>query len=106
MIKSSGNGLVLPSGAPAAPLPSGSIVITIEAAPGENDGIEGATSENVVARCVYPDGFVKNHQTNGVEDLLGKVFGQLRGRYGVTGDIKVTSLPDAVEAGATIEVEV
>ena len=65
-----GTGTVLP-GAPSASLPAGKLVITIEAAPGENDGIEGAVSENVMARCVYPDGFVRNHQTNSPEDLFG-----------------------------------
>lgn len=102
---SSGTGVIVP-GAPVASLPAGKNVITIDAAPGENDGIEGAVSENVIARCVYPDGFVKNHQTNSVTDLFTKVTNQLRNRYGVTGDIKVIKLPDAVIAGATIEVEI
>jgi hypothetical protein len=101
----SGSGTVLP-GSPSASLPPGKVVVTIEAAPGENDGIEGAASENVMARCVYPDGFVKNHQTNSPEDLFGKVANQLRNRYGVTGEINVVKLPDEVTAGATIEMEI
>lgn len=101
----SGSGTVLP-GSPSASLPAGKVVVTIDAAPGENAGIEGAVSENVMARCIYPDGFPKNHQTNSPQDLFGKVVNILRNRYGVTGDVKVVKLPPAVVEGATIELEI
>jgi hypothetical protein len=106
----SGSGTVLP-GQSTASLPAGSVTITIEAAPGENDGLfdaqgNPAVSENVMARCVYPDGFIKNHQTNSPQDLFGKVVNMLRNRYGVTGDITMVSLPDAVTAGSKIEVNI
>jgi hypothetical protein len=110
MLIPNGRGTVLP-GSPVASLPAGKAVISIEAAPGENDGLfdqdgKPAVSENVMAKCVYPDGFVKNHQTSSVTDLFGKVATQLRNRYGVTGEIKVLKLPDEVKAGTTIEVEI
>jgi len=103
-LSTSGTGTVTPS-SPITTLPAGKLTITIEAAPGENDGIEGAVSENVVARCLYPD-FVKNHQTNSVTDLFAKVCNTLRNRFGVTGDIKVIKMPDALTAGSTFELEI
>lgn len=101
------SGAVLPPGSvpPVATLPPGKVTVTVESAPGENDGIEGATSENVVAKCVYPDGFTKNHQTNSPQDLAVKVLNTLRSRYGVA-EVNVTKLPEQVVAGATIELEV
>lgn len=120
----SGTAVILPPGsvAPKASLPSGTITITVESAPGENDGLFArdangnvildaesnptpAVSENVVAKCVYPDGFTKNHQTNSPADLVGKIINQLRSYYGVT-EAKVISLPEAVTAGATFEMEI
>jgi hypothetical protein len=101
----SGRGTVLPGSPDAEPL-SGTVTVAIESAPGENDGIEGAVSESKMARCVYPDGYVKNHQVNTPQDLADKVIAQIRGRYGNAGDITVTKLPAAIEAGETLTLEV
>ncbi len=119
-----GRGTVLPPGTfpPKASLSAGKVTITIEAAPGENDGLFArdekgkvildendnpvpAVSENMVAKCVYPDGFTKNHQTNSPQDLVAKILVQLRSHYGVT-EAKVVSLPEALTAGAIIELEI
>lgn len=108
----SGTGTVLAPGmaAPVASLPPGKTIITIESAVGENDGLldkdgKPAVSENLMVRCVYPDGFAKSHQVAKPEDLAPRVTGILRGRYGVTGEIKIIKLP-ALKAGETIEVEI
>lgn len=47
---------------------------------------------------IYPDGFIKWHQTTGIDDLLAKVKGTLFGRFGIT-DYTVDSAPAGVEVG-------
>lgn len=93
-IKIESKGLVLPQGEPVAELAEGAHTVTVE-----------AICDDGLIRCVYPDGFVKHHQAATVEELLGKVTSQLRGRYGVS-DIQFTSAPKELTAGATITVEV
>jgi hypothetical protein len=118
-----GTGAVLPPGSvpPIATLPPGPVVITINSAVGENDGLfvrneQGALvlengepipapSEHTMVQCSYPDGFVKNHQVVDAADLVAKVMNVLRFRYGVDGEIAVVSVPE-LTAGATIELEV
>lgn len=93
--KLSGAGVVLPSGTPVAVLPPGKHSVAI-------DGFD----ESGCVRCVYPDGFIKHHQVEAVDGLAARVVSQIRGRYGVTGEIIVTKLPEALAAGEIIEVEV
>ena len=87
-------------------LPAGTHTITIESAKGENDGIEGAVSENLMARCVYPDGYTKSHQVKTVEDLAARVIVVLRSHFGVEGDIHIASLPESLSAGQSLTVEI
>src|SRR4051812_15695951 len=121
MANTSGSGAVIP-GEPVASLPAGTVTVTVESAVGENDGLfvrdengelvldsgekVPATSENLMARCVYPDGFVKNHQVKTTADLAEKVLLTIKNRYGVAGDVTVTAMPEAVATGATIVMEV
>jgi len=108
--------------APAAGLATGKYSITFESAVGENDGLfvrdeKGdlvldngepipAESEHLMVKLVYPGGYTKNHQAATPEDLVSKVVGVLRGRYGVPSEIKIAALPKQLAAGAAIEVEV
>lgn len=89
-IKIESKGLVLPQGAPVASLAEGEHTVTVE-----------AICDDGLIRCVYPDGFVKHHQAETVEDLLGKVTSQLRGRYGVL-DVQFTGVPKKIAAGQSI----
>jgi hypothetical protein len=118
-----GDGTVLAPGMadPVATLPEGAITVTIDAVVGENDGLfvrdengnlvleDGepvpAPSENFMVRCVYPDGFAKNHQVATPADLAPKVIGILRGRFGKAGEINVLSLPEELAVGQTLTLE-
>ncbi len=84
-------GAVLPPGStsPTGTLPEGGYSITV-------DGFD----ESGLVRCVYPDGFVKHHQAEAVDDLAGKVARQVQARYGAS-DVQFTGVPKAIKAGAT-----
>jgi len=87
-------GAVLPPGSTThAALESGTQTVSI-------DGLD----ESGMVRCVYPDGFVKHHQAETVENLATKVTGQLRGRYGLA-EVVFTAVPKALEAGEAFTVE-
>jgi hypothetical protein len=91
----SGAGAVLPPGSlPAAPLPEGKLAVRI-------DGFD----DSGLVRCVYPGGFVKHHQADGVEALAVQVVNQIRGRHGLT-EVKLAAVPKAVEPGQSFTVEV
>lgn len=90
-----GSGSVLPAGsvAPAASLPEGENVVTV-------DHIE---EDGGLVNCVYPDGFAYSHGAADVSELLTKVTGQLKGRYGWS-EVTFVSVPADIEPGATITV--
>lgn len=52
----------------------------------------------------YPDGFQKWHQAKDIVELLGKIGGTLKGRYGIEG-YAILSTPGALELG-DIDIEV
>lgn len=88
-------GLVLPPGAqsPVASLAAGEHTVTVE-----------AICDDGLIRCVYPDGFVKHHQAESMEDLLGKIVNNLRARYGVW-DVQFTGIPKDIAAGQVITIQ-
>jgi hypothetical protein len=90
----SGEGQVLPAGSapPKATLPA-SYAVSI-------DGFD----ESGMIRCVYPDGFVKHHQADTVEELAAKLVNQLRGRYGAT-DVAFATAPKSIAAGESFTVK-
>lgn len=107
---------------PVASLSAGEQTITIEHVSGENDGLfqqddQGnlvldknkapipAKSGRFMVKCVYPDGFAKNHQVTTPQDLAAQVLPVLRFRYGAT-ECNITRLPDSLTAGSTLTVEV
>lgn len=94
-IKTNAAGAVLPPGtAPAAAeLSAGGYEVRI-------DGFD----DSGLIRCVYPDGFIKHHQAETVEELAGKVASQIKGRYGAS-EVKFTSAPKALKAGQAFSVE-
>jgi len=55
-----------------------------------------------VATVTYPDGFTKSHQASDVAELLPKVDGTLRGRYGVRGYV-FEVVPESIEQGSLIK---
>jgi hypothetical protein len=106
----SGTGTVMPAGtlAASASLPSGKFTVTIvELHPENGYDAEGKPrpSEHLEALCVYPDGWERSHQIKTVEDVLARVIGQLRGRYGA-GEVKILKAPKELKSGAVIELEV
>lgn len=109
-MKPQGIGTVLPEGTIPMRhgLTDGAAEVRIEAVDPENGYDETGKpvpSDHMHARCVYPCGFVKDHQVKDVEDLLPKVVSQLRGRYGVQ-EVKITKAPKSLAAGGIIAVEV
>lgn len=83
-------GSVLPAGTLEKISLDGAVELTLKIAEySDQDGMQ-------IAQVVYPDGFVKNHQTETVEDLLGKVSNQLRGRYGVV-KFDIDKVPGALK---------
>ena len=93
-IKTNAVGAVLPPGStpPAASLPE-SYAVTI-------DGFD----ESGLVRCVYPDGFVKHHQADTVEELAAQVSNQLKGRYGAS-EVPFKAVPKKLNAGESFTVE-
>lgn len=85
-------GAVLPATPGTIPLAADSAV-TI-------DGFD----ESGLIRCIYPDGFVKHHQADSVEELAVKVANQLKARHGVS-DVPFASAPKALKAGETFTVK-
>lgn len=86
----SGTGLVLPAGhnKETISLEGLDLIVTLEKVAGENEGLfdangEPATSEHLMADCVYPDGFKKSHQVKGVADLAEKITNIMKSRYGL-----------------------
>jgi hypothetical protein len=109
MVETTATGTVLPPGT-AAPkiLTPGEAKILVEAVDPENGyDAEGKPrpSEHFMARCVYPDGWVKAHQVKTIEDLLPRIVNQLRWRFGIT-EVKFIQTPSELKAGVTITVEV
>jgi hypothetical protein len=113
----SGSGVMLKPGMvpPTEPLANGPCKVVIEAVTPENppgmkppldaEGKPLPIDESFMARCVYPDGFVKEHQVKSVQDLLPKVINQIRSRYGFA-EANITALPKQLKAGTAIELEV
>ena len=66
--------------------------------------IDPSGSGDVLARCRYPDGFIKHHQCAGVLDLLPKIISQIRARYG-TEEVNIVEVPQALDAGSVIRME-
>jgi hypothetical protein len=99
------SGAVLPPGTlkPNARLPAGTYAITIQSA----DPVGTNPDDGVYATCVYPDGWVKDHQVlpDDPAGLFEKIVGQLRGKYGA-GEVQLVSLPSEVKAGTQVTVEV
>ena len=54
-----------------------------------------------IASVTYPDGFTKSHQADDVADLLTKVTGTLRARYGVR-EFNFSAVPEKLEKGVII----
>ena len=109
-MKTSGTGTVLPPGMIAAKhgLTDGTAEVHIKALNPENgydDEGKPRPGEHVMAECVYPGGFSREHQVKAVEDLLPRVINQLRGRYGVT-EVTITKAPKELKAGEIIVMEV
>lgn len=76
-VSASGTGSVLPPG--TLPKVSLSNATSISVVVLEVENQQGMT----IVKTQYPDGFVKNHNADTVEQLLGKITNQLKGRYGV-----------------------
>lgn len=92
-IKPNATGAVLPAGStPASVTLPATYTVTI-------DGFD----DSGLVRCVYPDGFVKHHQSEAVDDLAAKVVNQLRGRYGA-GEVTFAAVPKAIKAGQSFTV--
>lgn len=99
------SGAVLPPGTmkPQASIAAGTYEVTVQSA----EPVGSDPAAGVYATCVYPDGWVKDHQVmpDDAAGLFEKIVGQLRGRYGA-GEVKLLAAPKKVAAGATIKVEV
>lgn len=94
MPKIAAEGAVLPPSIPDSPLLGGAVAVSV-------DGLDDSGH----VRAVYPDGFVKHHRAETVEELAVKVTAQLRGRYGVT-DVQFKSIPAVLAAGESFTAEV
>ncbi|WP_020467880.1 hypothetical protein [Zavarzinella formosa] len=92
-MNTTGTGAVLPQGSPIDTLPEGGYEVTI-------DGLD----DSGLLRCVYPNGFVKHHQVNTVEELAVRVTNQLRARYGAN-EIVFAHAPASLDAGQSFVVE-
>ena len=89
----------------ASVLPAGSLpVVGIGGIAEFELTIDMVNNENELpeVRVVYPDGSFKWHQVTDVTDLLGKVQGQIKGRFGIN-SFNFNNVP-ALEVGEVIAI--
>lgn len=83
----------------AAVLPPGTLPTVALQGDDQTMTIEIVTADEIPeAKVVYPDGYEKWHQAKDIIELLGKIGGTLRGRYGIYG-YSIVSTPGVLEVG-------
>ena len=71
---------------------------------GHHDITIHSIAEDGLLRVQYPDGFIKHHQVENIDQLIEQIITVLRRKYGVD-QVNITKLPKNIEPGAVIGVK-
>lgn len=81
-------------------------ILSVDPENGYYDDGRPVPSTHQMVKCVYPDGYEKNHQVKDVNDLIPRIITNVKGRHGQETDVAVSKITSTLKAGRVIEVEV